>query len=116
MVYSPPTNFTRNGPVYSTDGLGAVILQPRYEAHCAQSIADVLAHFKTNSDAAERITFNYVMPVNEPFWEWNGSSQEGSRHANSDITADATALRSALDARGLTTGIVLAEAGTLQSL
>jgi hypothetical protein len=116
MVYSPPTNFTRNGHVYGTDGLGSSNLKPGYEPAFAQFVADVLAHFKTNSEAAERVAFDYVMPINEPFWEWNGSSQEGSRHANSDIIAQTTALRSALDARGLATEIVLAEAGTLQSL
>jgi autotransporter-associated beta strand protein len=116
MVYSPPTNFTRNGFVYGTDGLGSSNLKPGYAAAFAQYIADVLAHFQTNSVTAEQVAFNYVMPVNEPFWEWNDASQEGCRHANADIIADAQALNAALTARGLGTQIVLSEAGTLTSL
>lgn len=116
MVYSPPTNFTRNGFVYGTDGLGSSNLKPGYAAAFAQYIADVLAHFQTNSVTAEQVAFNYVMPVNEPFWEWNDATQEGCRHANADIIADAQALNTALTARGLGTQIVLSEAGSLTSL
>lgn len=116
MVYSAPTNFTRNGHVYCSDGVGTSNLKPGYENAFAQYLADVLAHFATNSDSAERVMFNDIMPVNEPFWEWNGNSQEGSRYSNADIVSLATALRSALDARGLATQIVLAEAGDLLSL
>ena len=116
MVYSPPTNFTRNGCVYGTDGMGSSNLKPGYAAAFAQYIADVLAHFQTNSVTAERVSFNYVMPVNEPFWEWNDASQEGCRYANADIIADTEALNAALTARGLGTQIVLSEAGSLTSL
>jgi hypothetical protein len=116
MIYSPATNFTRNGRVYGTDGLGSSNLKPGYEAAFAQSVADVLALFKTITVAAEQVAFDYVMPVNEPYWEWNANSQEGSRHSNADIIAQAQALRSALDARSLETEIVLAEAGDLPGL
>lgn len=116
MVYSPPTNFTRNGHVYGTDGLGTSNLKPGYEFAEAQYIADVLAHFKTNSVMSERVAFDYLMPVNEPYWEWNSRSQEGSRHSNADIIAQAEALRAALDERNLGTEIVLAEAGDLPGL
>ncbi|HEY9510713.1 MAG TPA: glycoside hydrolase [Verrucomicrobiae bacterium] len=116
MIYSPPTNFTRNGHVYGTDGLGTSNLKPDYEFAEAKYIADVLAHFKTNSVLPERVSFDYVMPVNEPYWEWNNRSQEGSRHSNADIIAQAQALRTALDERDLGTEIVLAEAGDLPGL
>lgn len=116
MVYSPPTNFTRNGHVYGTDGLGTSNLKPNYEFAQAQYIADVLAHFQTNSVIPERVAFDFVMPVNEPYWEWNGRSQEGSRYSNADIIAQAQALRAALDERNLGAQIVLAEAGDLPGL
>lgn len=116
MVYSPPTNFTRNAHVYGTDGLGSSNLKPGYEPAFAQYIADVLAHFQTNTVATERVAFNYVLPVNEPYWEWTESDQEGCRHANADIIAEAQALNGALLARGLGTQIVLCEAGDLTSL
>ncbi len=116
LVYSAPTNFTRNGHVYCKDGLGTSNLKPGYEAPFAAYMADVLAHFKTNAVESERVAFDYLMPVNEPFWEWNGRTQEGSRYSNEDIIRLTRALRSALDERGLETEIVLAEAGDLPGL
>ena len=116
MVYSPPTNFTSNGHVYCTDGLGSSNLKPGHEPAFAGYIGDVLSHFATNPVLSERVAFDYVMPVNEPAYEWNSKAQEGCRHSNSDIVAIAQSLRSALDVRGLDTGILLTEAGTLTSL
>ncbi len=116
MAYSPYTNFTRNGNVYCTPGLGSSNLKPGNEQAFAQSIADVLAHFRTNPVASERIEFDYVFPVNEPQWEWNGNSQEGSRYSNTDVIALSHALRQELDTRSLSTEIVLAESGDLRGL
>lgn len=116
MAYSPYTNFTRNGQVYCTPGLGSSNLKPGHEQVFAQSIADVIAHFRTNPVASERIEFDYVLPVNEPQWEWNGNSQEGSRYSNADIIALSRVLRQELDARFLPTEIMLAESGDLRGL
>ncbi len=116
MVYSPPTNFTRNGRVYSTDSSYPSNLKPGYEPAFAQFIGDVLAHFKTNPVVAERIAFNYVMPINEPEWDWNGSAQEGCRYGNSQILSLIPAVSTSLTARGLPTQIIVPEAGTLTSL
>lgn len=114
--YSPPTNFTRNGRVYSTDTTYSSNLKPGYEPAFAQFIGDVLAHFKTNPVVSERINFNYVMPVNEPFWDWASDKQEGCRYGNADIISLTRALSAALKARGLDTQIVLPEAGNIASL
>lgn len=116
MAYGPYTNFTRNGQVYCTPGLGSSNLKPGHEQVFAQSIADVIAHFQTDPVASERIEFDYVLPVNEPQWEWNGNSQEGSRYSNADIIALSRVLRQELDTRSLHTEIVLAESGDLRGL
>ena len=116
MLYSPPTNFTRNGRVYSTDSTYSSNLKPGYEPAFAQFIGDVLAHFKTNPVVAERVSFNYVMPINEPQWDWNQSSQEGCRYGNTDILTLIPAVSTSLTARGLTTQIIVPEAGDLTAL
>ncbi|HYG25073.1 MAG TPA: glycoside hydrolase [Verrucomicrobiae bacterium] len=116
MAYSAPTNFTRNGRVFGTEGLGSSNLKPGFEPAFARYLADIVAHFRTNADERERVAFNYLMPVNEPYWDWNGNSQEGSRYSNPDIIELAQALHPALRARSLDTEILLAEAGDLPGL
>src|SRR5205807_4412388 len=117
VVYSPPTNFTRNGHSYSTTNTSdSTNLRIGYEAAFAQYMADILQHFQTNSDPAEQVTFNYISPFNEPYWDWNSPSQEGNRAANSDIINEVIALSSALTLRGLPTQIQLAEAGDIPGL
>lgn len=116
MIYSPPTNFTRNGRVYSTDTTFSSNLKPGYEPAFAQFIGDVLAHFKTNSVVAEQVSFNYVMPINEPQYDWDQPAQEGCRYGNSDILTLIPAVSSSLAARGLTTQIIVPEAGDLTAL
>ena len=116
MCYSPPTNFTRNGRVYSTDSAYSSNLKPGYEPAFGQFIGDVLAYFKTNPIVAERVSFNYVMPINEPQYDWDQPSQEGCRYGNSDILTLIPAVSSSLVARGLTTQIIVPEAGDLTAL
>jgi len=61
----------------------------------------------------EGIFFDYLSPVNEPQWEWDGHSQEGTPALNEEIYALAKYLSSELSSRGLKTQIVITEAGTI---
>jgi len=116
MCYSPPTNFTRNGRVYSTDSIYSSNLKPGYEPAFSQFIGDVLAYFKTNPVVAERVSFDYVMPINEPQWDWDQSGQEGCRYGNTDVNTLIPAVSASLAARGLTTEIIVPEAGDLPAV
>lgn len=110
FVNSPPGRMTRNGFTNCTNGLGSTNLREDYEGQYARYLTDILAHFRDD----EELEFDYVSPVNEPHWEWNGSSnQEGNRASNEDIKKIVDSLYLELNNRGLTTQILLSETGDL---
>jgi len=111
FVNSPPARMTRNGYTNCTDGLGSTNLKDGYEGQFATYLTDILKHFKDKWE----IEFDYISPVNEPQWEWNGSNQEGNRASNSDIIAIVEALYDKLQERELNTEISIMESGNLAS-
>jgi hypothetical protein len=92
FVNSPPGRMTRTGITYGKRGPDTTNLKPGYEGQYARYLVDVLEHFRLNPEPAERISFDYVSPVNEPNQEWNGISQEGNRASNTDVKAMLRAL------------------------
>ena len=115
-VYSPPLRLTRNGlSNLGRDTNSTTNLKPGAEDAFAQYLADILSHFKTNADPAERIDFDYIFPVNEPQWEWQ-HSQEGCRYSNGDLKRLYTAMHSRLAAAGLGTKILGPESGSIPDM
>ncbi len=115
FVNSPPGRMTRNGLTYCGKG-GTSNLRPGFEAQYARYLGDVLEHFRTNPDEPERIAFDYVSPVNEPQWDWEGHSQEGMRASNADIKRMARALATELKRRGSSTELAMLESGCLPDM
>jgi O-glycosyl hydrolase len=113
FVNSPPGRMTRNGLTFCDKGEATTNLKPGFEGRYARYLADILDHFRKNPDAAERIFFNFVSPVNEPNGAWEGHSQEGNRASNADIKAITRALASELKARKIPTDIALVESAGL---
>jgi O-glycosyl hydrolase len=113
---SPPARMTQNGLTHTTKGMGTTNLKPGYEAQYARYLADILQHFHQNKDTRERIDFQYVSPVNEPMWEWDGVTQEGNRYSNADIKTVLTSLDQELHHDHLDTEIIAPESGSLQAL
>lgn len=113
FVNSPPRFLTKNGHPYCDPTVGTTNLREGAEEAFARYIADILCHFRDNPDEAERINFNFVSPVNEPQWEWNGPWQEGNRASNEDIRKIVKALHAELKRRNLSTEIVIPESGDL---
>lgn len=111
FVNSPPARMTRNGFTNCDKGPHTTNLKEGYEGQFARYLADILLHFRDNPDEDERIEFDYISPVNEPNWEWEGRGQEGNRACNRDIKAIALALYDALQSRSLATETMLAESG-----
>lgn len=116
FVNSPPGRMTRNGLTFTTKGDGTTNLKPGFETQYARYLGDILDHFHANPDPRERLDFDYVSPINEPQWEWDGSSQEGTRASNADIKAVTQALASELRRRRLSTQIALIESGSLPDM
>jgi O-glycosyl hydrolase len=105
---SPPVHYTANGKGFAPKGVIHLNLKPGYMDEYARYMADVLEHFKQ-----EGMEFDYLSPVNEPQWEWDGNSQEGSPALNEEIYALVKYLSRELSSRGLETRIVITEAGTI---
>ncbi len=109
FVNSPPRSMTRNGHTYCTDGLGSTNLKDGYYNQFSKYLVDILKHFRDSVG----IDFNYISPVNEPQWEWNGGGQEGNRASNNDIKMIVDSLYAELDSQEVATQIIIPESGSL---
>jgi hypothetical protein len=96
---SPPGRMTRTGVTFGQKGTDSTNLKPDFESRYARYLVDILEHFRQNPNVAERITFDYVSPVNEPNGDWYKNDQEGSRWSNADIKAVLVALSAELQRR-----------------
>lgn len=115
-VYSPPLWLTRNGLSNSgRDTNSTTNLKPGAEAEFAKYLAAILRHFRDDPDPAERTDFNYILPANEPQWDWL-SRQEGCRYSNADLKKLYLALHTTLLADGLTTKILGPESGSIPDM
>jgi O-glycosyl hydrolase len=112
FVVSPPGRMTRNGLTFTDPGPHTTNLKTGYEGQFARYMADILQHFRQ----AEGIDFDYISAVNEPQWDWEGHTQEGSRWSNADVKAVVRALHPELERRGLKTQIAIVESGNIPDM
>jgi O-glycosyl hydrolase len=109
---SPPVFYTKNGLAHATKGdLGFNLKADKYEAY-SKYLTDVLEYFEKE----ENIHFDYISPFNEPQWEWDKSSQEGTPATNNEMFSFMKILSEQLYSRGLGTKIIAGEAGSLEYL
>ncbi len=105
---SPPVHYTRNGKGFAPQGIIHLNLKPGAMGDYARYLAEVMAHFNR-----EGIFFDYLSPINEPQWDWDGNGQEGTPALNEEVYALVRYLSHELSSRGLHTQIVIGEAGTI---
>jgi len=116
FVNSPPGRMTRSGLTNSDDDQTSTTnLKPGFEKQYARYLCDIVEHFR-DAPEAEKLTFNYLSPVNEPQIEWNAGSQEGNRASNDDIRKILLALRDEVRSRGLDVKIRSPETSLLPDL
>jgi len=111
FVNSPPARMTINGYTNCTDELGSTNLKEGFEGQFAKYLVDILKYFRDEWE----IGFDFISPVNEPQWEWNGSNQEGNRASNNDIKSIVNALYDELVVQDVETKIQIMESGDLKS-
>jgi hypothetical protein len=116
FVNSPPGRLTRNGLTFCGPDNETTNLKPGAEREYAVYLADILEHFHLNANEGERVTINYISPVNEPQWDWAGHSQEGNRASNDDIKRIIRALAAEIQRRRLPTQIAALESGSLPDM
>jgi len=105
---SPPVHYTRNSRGFAPKGVIHLNLKPGRMDDYARYMAEVMEHFHK-----EGIVFDYLSPINEPQWNWDGSGQEGTPALNEEIHALVCYLSHELASRGLHTRIIIGEAGTI---
>ncbi len=107
---------TRNGFVNADAGRHTTNLRRDAEADYATYLADVVEHFAKGCPVDERVAFDWISPFNEPQWDWNGGSHEGSRWSNADMKRVTLLLAKALRTRRLDTRVHLAESGSIPDM
>lgn len=105
---SPPVFYTKNGKARCTSSTGSTNLKNDCYDDYAKFLTDFAEHF-----ADEGIPFRNISPVNEPQWDWTGTSQEGSYWNDSEIAKIAGYLSDSLAARNLSTKVMISESGEL---
>jgi O-glycosyl hydrolase len=107
---SPPIYFTKNGLACRTQGNGVANLRPDAYDDFAEYLARVAARFDSIG-----YPLRYISPVNEPQWGWycNENTQEGSQWSTEEIRHLADSLNAAFLRRGVSTSILLTEAGQI---
>ena len=111
--------FTNSAPVYLTqNGKAHASIKEFYNLKDGK-MPD-LADFWTTSieklKTEHGLTIDYISPFNEPQYEWDGSAQEGSPATNTNIYSFVNVLSPKLQSKGLTSQIVVGEAGAYESL
>jgi O-glycosyl hydrolase len=107
---SPLVQYTLNGKGYSQNGANANLRDDAYTPF-AEYMATVAQHF-----TQEGYPVTHISPVNEPQYDWDGTSQEGSGWQNTEVARLTRELDKALTAKGLDTEILVGEAGAWDCL
>lgn len=110
FVNSPPVVLTKNGKAHS-DGGNSMNLPEENLPEYSKYLVEITKNIQQN----EGVLFDYLSPVNEPQWDWEGG-QEGSPWRNSEIAQLCRALGNDLKNAGLPTQVEITEAGQLNHL
>jgi O-glycosyl hydrolase len=103
---SPLVQYTLNGKGYSQTGANANLKDDCYTPF-AEYMATVAQHFTEDG-----YNITHISPVNEPQYNWDGTSQEGSGWQNTEVARLTRELDKALTAKSLSTEILLGEAAS----
>ena len=108
FVNAPPVQYSLNGKAYADKGLKGINLKAEYFDDYAQYLVDVAGHFNNIN-----IPVNYISPVNEPQWAWDGGDQEGSPATNEEIYQLSKVLSGKLAQEQPDCNVILSEAGLM---
>lgn len=107
---SPPIHLTRNGLACRTQTQYVSNLRPDAYGLFADYLARIARHYDSLGTPLK-----YISPVNEPQWDWNcaTNTQEGTQWSTQEISRLADSASSAFVRHGVSTNILLTEAGQL---
>lgn len=108
---SAPVSMTKNGKAYSASGASSNLKDDRY-GDFADYMTTSIAHIRD----VHGVNFNYVSPINEPQYNWDSPSQEGSAWQNAESFRLVKELDQSIRAKNLTTKILFGESGAYNYL
>lgn len=112
---SPPFFLTKNGYTFRTSTVSSYNLDPSNYTKYGEFLANVAKHFQ---DAGT--PFSVISPINEPQWTWSAdvgsASQAGSYCTNAEAAGVVKAINTELDLKGVSSKILIPEAGALNYL
>ena len=109
---SAPVQWTKNGKGYNGSNKdGEINLKAKHYEDYTQFMIEFLKHFKSKG-----ISFDYLSPINEPQWDWEKKSQEGTPATNANMLRISKLLNDKIEESSLSTKIVLVEAADLRWL
>ena len=111
FVNSPPVYFTKNNKAWSDGGNSANLGSDRYNDY-ALFLANVIGEIQTR----DAVRFKDISPVNEPQWDWDNPTQEGSPYTNEEIAECARAISKQLVDHDLSTQIEISDAAKITYL
>lgn len=106
-----PVHLSLNGKGYATKGNIHLNVKPDKFQDYARFLVDVVRRFEKKG-----IHIDYLSPFNEPQWDWDAGSQEGTPALNEELYMLVKLLSAELDRRNLSTQLVVGEAGTIEHL
>ncbi len=111
--------FTNSAPVYLTNnGKAHATIKEFYNLKDGKmpELADFWVNSIDKLKTEHGLTIDYISPFNEPQYEWDGTNQEGSPATNANIHSFVTILSPKLQSKGLSSQIVVGEAGAFEPL
>ena len=111
--------FANSAPVYLTNnGKAHASIKEFYNLKDGKmpELADFWVNSIDKLKTVHGLTIDYISPFNEPQYEWDGTAQEGSPATNANIYSFVNVLSPKLQAKGLSSQIVVGEAGAYEPL
>ena len=109
---SAPVHWTLNGKGYNSDlKSGRINLRKDKFDDYASFMVQFLKYFDTQG-----ISFDYLSPINEPQWEWEKKTQEGTPATNKNVLEITKLVNNYIEKNDLSTQIVITEAADLRFL
>ncbi|WP_281637773.1 glycoside hydrolase [Flavobacterium marginilacus] len=111
--------FANSAPVYLTNnGKAHASIKEFYNLKDGKmpELADFWVNSIDKLKTVHGLTIDYISPFNEPQYEWDGTSQEGSPATNANIYNLVSVLSPKLQTKGLSSQIVVGEAGAYEPL
>jgi len=107
---SAPVSMTKNGYAFGPDGAdkGKLNLQAGKTDAFADFLTEVVKHYNQ-----EGLPVKYLSPLNEPQWDWNGTSQEGTAATNQESFDLIKAIDQKINAKNLPVKIAAGETASL---